>query len=78
MPYQSLDQNVLRAIAEEFVSRDGTDYGEVELSMEHKLEQLLEQIRGGQVVIYYDDASESVNLMTSEQYQLMQANSGDG
>ena len=40
VPWQSLDPDTLQNLLEEFVSRDGTDYGEQELSLAQKAEQI--------------------------------------
>jgi uncharacterized protein YheU (UPF0270 family) len=77
IPYQSLATDVLLAVAEEFVSRDGTDYGEHELTMEQKVDELLAKIRAGAVVIVFDETSESVNLLPAEQYESMPSEADD-
>jgi len=58
------------------VSREGTDYGEFELSMEQKLEQLMSQIRAGRVLIAFDESSESINLVSDEDYRKAQSDVG--
>lgn len=66
IPYQKLEADVLRAIAEEYVSREGTDYGEVELSLAEKTEQLLQKIRREEVLVVFDAAQESINLLSKD------------
>ncbi len=51
-------------LIEEFITRDGTDYGEQEIALEHKVKQIERQLAGGDVVIVFDPASESVSLLT--------------
>jgi uncharacterized protein YheU (UPF0270 family) len=63
IPYQSLSADILQAIVEEYISREGTDYGELELSLAQKVAYLLPQIKSGDVLIVFDEASESVHLM---------------
>lgn len=67
IPYDRLSPEILRAIALEYVSREGTDYGHEEWSMDEKVEQVLDQIRAGQVHVFYDEDSETCNLVTNEQ-----------
>lgn len=62
IPYERLDAAVLRSLVEEFVSRDGTDYGEKEAAHERKVEQVLEMIRVGKVKIVFDSETESCDL----------------
>lgn len=69
IPYQSLSSDLLRAITEEFISREGTDYGEQELSLEQKVQSLLPQIQAGHVLIVFDEVTESVQLIAKQDYR---------
>ena len=51
---------------EEFVTRDGTDYGDRELSLDEKVENLRGQLRRGDARIVFDPESESVDIVVSE------------
>ena len=44
----------------ESIIRDGTDYGEVEVSLETKISQVLGQSKSGKAVIVYDQGTEPV------------------
>jgi len=63
IPPSALSEEILRAIIEEFVSRDGTDYGLVERSFEEKVQNVLDQINRQDVIIQFDQRTESVNLV---------------
>lgn len=63
IPYQSLSSEALRSIIEEYISREGTDYGDYELSLEQKVQRLLPQVRSGDVLIVFDEMTESVQLV---------------
>ena len=63
IPPSSLSEDVLRAIIEEFVSRDGTDYGLNEFSLEEKVQNVLDQINRQEVIIQFDQRTESVNIV---------------
>jgi uncharacterized protein YheU (UPF0270 family) len=41
IPYDQLSPEALQGVIEGFVTRDGTDYGEVEISLETKVAQAL-------------------------------------
>lgn len=71
IPPERLSAETLRNLLEEFITREGTDYGDVELSLDTKLSQLQQQLATGQVLIWFDTASESAQLITKEQYSLM-------
>ncbi len=62
IPYQELDADTLTAIIEEFISREGTDYGELEYSLEQKVQQVWKQLERGDVVLNYDPESQSCDL----------------
>jgi len=58
-----LEPDTLRAVIESFVLREGTDYGEHEVSLETKVEQVLTLLRRGEAHIAFDPATESVNVV---------------
>lgn len=66
IPYEQLSGAALRGLLEEFVTRDGTDYGVQEVSTESKLEQAMAQLRRGDVVIVFDEDSETTALVSRE------------
>ncbi|HBT87329.1 YheU family protein [Desulfobacter sp.] len=41
IPYYQLNPEALHGVIEKFVTRDGTDYGEVEIPLETKIAQVL-------------------------------------
>lgn len=69
IPISRLDADILDAVVEAFILREGTDYGEHEISLEEKKSQVKEDIRLGKVVIVFDEESESCNLMTRQKYR---------
>lgn len=63
IPYQQLDPGTLQNLLEEYATRDGTDYGEREASLEDKVTSLRRQLQSGEVVIWFEPGEESVNLL---------------
>ena len=57
-----LSPETLRGLVEEFVTRDGTDYGAVEQSTEAKIEQVLAQLRSGEARLVFDPETETTNV----------------
>ncbi len=49
IPYKQLSSDALRGIVEEFITRDGTDYGREEVPLEQKIDAALGHIRRGTV-----------------------------
>ena len=60
-----LSPEALRGLVEEFVTRDGTDYGAVERSVEEKIAHVLDQLDSGEARIVFDPESESATIVTS-------------
>jgi hypothetical protein len=65
IPFDQLSLKALRGVVEEFVTRDGTDYGEVETPLEIKMNQVLDQLKSGKAVIVFDPESETCNILKS-------------
>ncbi len=64
IPPERLAEDTLIAIIEEFVSREGTDYGAVEQDFTTKVDQIKRQIKRGEVLVFFDPESESCTLLT--------------
>ena len=62
IPYDQLSPKALHGVIEEFVTRDGTDYGEVEIPLETKIAQVLAQIKSGKAIIFFDQETESCTI----------------
>lgn len=71
IPHQQLSPDALQGLIEEFITREGTDYGVQEISLVDKVAQVKRQLEQGEVVIVFDIATETVTLLT--QYQAKQA-----
>src|SRR5262249_16734856 len=63
VPHDRLTPETLRALAEEFVTREGTDYGPVERSFAAKGQRVLRQIASGGAAIIYDGASDRTHVV---------------
>jgi uncharacterized protein YheU (UPF0270 family) len=71
VPLQRLQPDVLRALLEEYASRDGTDYGEREVSLGEKVGQLQRQLQSEQLLLLYDADSEQWDLVPREQAEVL-------
>lgn len=65
VPWEQVPAESLRNLVEEFVTRDGTDYGEQEVSLETRVGQVMQQLRRAEVVIWFDGVTETITLMTA-------------
>jgi hypothetical protein len=64
IPYTELSSETLRNIIDEFVTREGTDYGQ-EHSLEEKASQVLELLRQNKVLITFDPVSETCSIVSA-------------
>jgi uncharacterized protein len=62
VPYGELSADLLNAVIESFVLREGTDYGEREISLEDKVARVIGQLKRGEVKIVFDPESASVTI----------------
>jgi len=62
VPYTELAPDLLHAVVESYVLREGTDYGEKEISLEDKVSQVIGQLTRGEARILFDPETESVSI----------------
>lgn len=65
IPFNELSQEALQGVIQEFVTRDGTDYGESEVSLDTKTQQVFNQLHSGKVVIVFDQKTKTCNIVSS-------------
>jgi uncharacterized protein YheU (UPF0270 family) len=65
VPHQELTNDVLRAVVESFVLREGTEYGERDVALEVKVAQVMRQLVCGEVQILFDPGSESIDIVVT-------------
>ena len=63
IPFQQLDAVILRALLEEFVTRDGMDWEQAGCNLDDKVAQLMAQLKEKKIRIVHDLNSESTNLI---------------
>lgn len=68
VPYTRLDPDTLRRVVEDLVTRDGTDYGEVEKTLAQKADALLAQLERGEAKLVMDMTTETIALMTNDEF----------
>ncbi len=62
IPIDALAPAVLRRVIEEFVTREGTDYGEHTFSLDEKVNHVRAQLKCGDAVLTWDEATQSVGI----------------
>lgn len=63
IPYKDLEPETLIGLVESFILREGTDYGDAEVSLKAKTEQIVSQIRQGKILIVYSELHETCDLV---------------
>ena len=62
IPYKDLAADTLTAIIEEFITREGTEYGEQEFSLADKVEQVRRQLQRGEIFVSFDPESQTCQI----------------
>ena len=60
---EQLSPGALRGLVEEYVTREGTDYGHADWSLEEKVTQVLRQIAEREALIVFDLERESASIV---------------
>ena len=68
IPLEQLKKDTLITIIEDFILREGTDYGEIDATKEDKIQQIKQQLEQGSAVLVYSELHESVNILPSDQF----------
>jgi len=63
IPYKQLSKHTLLAVIEEFISREGTDYGHREYTLDEKVEKVKSQLVKGEIKLLFDSETSSCNLV---------------
>jgi len=63
VPHSELSPGALRGVIESFVLREGTDYGERDVSFETKVAQVRRQLDAGEAQIVFDPDTESIHIV---------------
>jgi len=64
IPYDQLPPATLRRLIEEFVSREGTDYGHGDYDMQAKVRQVMAQLKRGDAAITFDQRMQSASIVS--------------
>ena len=63
IPHNQVPEQTLLAIIEEFISREGTDYGHREYTLDEKVEKVKSQLLNGAIKLLLDSETSSCNLV---------------
>jgi len=66
IPIESLDRSIIFSIIEEFVLREGTDYGAYEVNFQSKIDEIYRKLESDEYSISYDESTESCTIIANE------------
>ncbi|MCC2525330.1 YheU family protein [Vibrio coralliilyticus] len=68
VPWQQIDPDTLYNLIREFVLREGTDYGELEISLQDKVDQIRNQLESGEAVVVFSELHETVDIQLKQKF----------
>lgn len=66
VPHTELSGDALQGVIESFVLREGTDYGERDVSHEVKVAEVMRQLERGEARILFDPLDSSVTIVVAK------------
>ena len=74
VPTEEIPEESLKNLITAFVLREGTDYGEQEVALETKVQQVLAAIKCGEAQILFSELDESFDIVSKSALQAMMSN----
>ena len=74
IPVNKRSAKALKGVIEEFISRNGTDYGAIESSLETNFKQVKYKLKNGEAVLVFDDETETTNIFLNDDSILKKLN----
>ncbi|MBC7742582.1 MAG: YheU family protein [Bdellovibrionaceae bacterium] len=66
VPLEKISDEALHGLIEEFILREGTDYGQVEISLEKKHEQIRKQLVAEHIFVVFDPTEQTASIVRKE------------
>ena len=67
IPWKSLSEDALEGVIEEFVSREGTEYGLEEVPLADKIASVRRQLETGAAMILFDESTGTCNIAPADE-----------
>lgn len=71
IPHTLLEAETLQRMLEDFATRDGTDYGETELSLAARVQLITLQLKRGEAKLVFFPQDETVQLLSASDAKAM-------
>ena len=69
IPHTQLSPEALQGLIDDVATRDGTDYGAVEASVDAKCAQIRRQLESGELQVVFDAETETVAILPPREIQ---------
>ena len=69
LSWQSLSKSALIGVVQEFVLREGTEYGAEDIPLDVKVEQVIVQLEAEEIGIFYDSALGTTTIQLMETWE---------
>jgi uncharacterized protein YheU (UPF0270 family) len=69
IPLTSLSNEAQQGVIDDFILREGTDYGAVEASLDRKQQDIRRQIESGKIKLVFDPETQTVTLLTEHEWR---------
>ena len=66
IPINKLSSRALNGVIDEFISRQGTDYGAIEASWDTKFKQVKRKLETGEAVLVFDDETKTTGIFLAD------------
>lgn len=66
VPLEKLSDQALEGLIDEFILREGTDYGKFEYTLEQKHEQVKKQLSSSQILVVFDTEEQTCSIVRKE------------
>ena len=66
VPWEKLSEEALHGVIEEFILREGTDYGHSELTLEDKKRNVFSQLKAGHLILSFSPETESCTIIKKD------------
>jgi uncharacterized protein YheU (UPF0270 family) len=67
VPLEKLSEEALSGLVDEFILREGTDYGANEFTLEEKHRQIRKQLKNGSSLVVFDVNEQTASIIRKEQ-----------
>ncbi len=66
VPLDKMSEGALEGLIQEFVLREGTDYGQNEVTLQKKNEQIKKRLLAGHIFVVFDPKEQSASIVRKE------------